>query len=65
VAFVVSGGVDGEVAFCRSHLVDSSCHKLSETQEGVWRERGGISVVWGGGGVGGPVLEEHVSSAGP
>ena len=56
------GGVGGQVAFRRSHLVDSSCHKLPQTQERVRGEGGGIVVVWGSGLVGGPVLEEHVPS---
>jgi len=57
------GGVCGQVAFCRSHLVDSPCHELSKTHEGVWGKGGGVVVVGGCGGVDGPILEEHVPSS--
>jgi len=57
-------GVCGQVALCRSHLVDSPCHELSEAHEGVWGKVGGVVVVGGCGGVDGPILEEHVPSSG-
>jgi len=41
-----------------------SCHKLPWTHKGVWGERGGEVVVRGSGGIGDPILEEHVSGAG-
>jgi len=59
---VEPGGVGGQPAFCRSHLVDPSCHKLSQTHEPVQGEGRGIVVIWGSGRIGGPVLEGHVSS---
>ena len=46
--FVEPGGVGGQVAFCHSHLVDSSHPKLPQAHEGVWREGGGVFVVWRG-----------------
>ena len=49
-----------QVAFCRSHLVEPSCDKLSQTDERVRGEGRGIVVVWGSGRNGDPVLEEHV-----
>jgi len=58
-------GVGGQVALCRSHLMDSAGHKLRQPHKGVWGEGGGVFVVRGGGIVGAPVLDEHVPSAGP
>jgi len=40
--------------------VDASCHELPHTHQGVWGEAGGVLVVRGCGGFGGPILEEHV-----
>ena len=60
---VEPGGVGGQVAFRRSHLVNPSCSKLPQTHERVRGEGGRIVVVWGSGCVGGPVLEVHVPSA--
>jgi len=45
-------------------LKDSPCHELPQPHEGVWGEGGGVFVVQGCWGVDGPVLEEHVPSAG-
>ena len=59
------GGVGSLVALCCSHLVDPSGHKLPQPHKGVWGEGGGVFGVRGGGVVGGPVLDEHVASAGP
>jgi len=59
---VEPGGVGGQVAFCRSHLMDPSCHKPSWTHERMRGEGGGIVVVWGSGRIGSPVLQEHVPS---
>ena len=64
-ALVEPGGVGGQVALCRSHLVDPTCHELPQAHEGLWGEGGGVLVVWGSGRIGGLVLEEHVPSAGP
>jgi len=41
-----------------------SGHKLSQTHKGVRGERGGEDIVRGCGGIGDPVLEEHISDAG-
>jgi len=62
---VEPGGVGGSVALRRSHLMDSPYHELLQTQKGVWGEGAGVSIVRGRGGVGGPVVEGHVPSAGP
>ena len=58
-------GEGSQVALCCSHLVDPSCHKLSQPYEGVVGERGGVFLVRVRGVVGSPVLGEHVLSAGP
>ena len=63
--FVRPGWVGGQVTFRRSHLVDSSCHKLSQAHEGVGGECGGVFVVRGCWVFFGPVLEKHVPSSGP
>jgi len=57
--------VGGKAAFCRSNLVDPPCHALPQFYKRVWGHRGGEHVVRGCGGVSGPVLEGHVSSADP
>jgi len=54
--------VGGQVAFCRSHLVDPPRHKLSQAHEGVGAEGGGIFVVRRRGVFFGPFLEEHAPS---
>ena len=61
---VRQGGLGGQVAFCRLHLVDPPCYKLPQAHQRVWREGGEVVVVGGCGRVGGSVLEEHVPSAG-
>jgi len=43
---VKPGGVGGQVALSRTHLVDPSCHKLPQAHERVWGEGGGVLVVW-------------------
>jgi len=45
--------------------MDSPRHRLPQPHKGVWGEGGGIFVVRGRGVVGGPVLDEHVPTAGP
>jgi len=54
-----------QVTLSRPHLVDSSPHKFTQPHKGVWGKGGGVFVVRGRGIVGDPVLDEHVSSAGP
>ena len=54
----------GQIARRRSHLVYYSGHKLPQSHEGVWGERGGEVVVRGCGGIGGLILEEHFSGVG-
>ena len=44
--------------------MDSYCHELPQTHEGVWGEGRGVLVVRGCGGIGGPIMEEHAPSAG-
>jgi len=56
-------GVGGQVTFCRLHLVDFSHYELPWTHEGVEGVGGGVLVVRGRGGIGGPVLEEHLPSS--
>ena len=63
--FVGPGRVGSQVAFRRSHLMDSSCHKLPQAHKGVGGEGGGVVVVRGRGVFIGPVLEEHESGSGP
>jgi len=63
--FIEQGGVAGQVAFGHSPLRDTYCQMLTEAHEGLWREGGGFLVVWRGGDIGGPVLEEQIPSAGP
>jgi len=58
------GVVGGEVTPCRSHWVDSCRHELPQLLERVRGEEGRVFVVAGGGGVGGPLLEEHLLRAG-
>jgi len=62
---VEPGGVGGQLTLLRSHLMDSSCHKLPQAHEGVRGKGGGILVVWGSGCIGCPVLEKHVHNAVP
>ena len=61
---VEPGGVGGQVVLCRSHLVNSPCHKFPQSHEGVWQEVGGEFIVGGCGVIGGRILEERVSGAG-
>ena len=61
---VQPGGVRGQVALRRSYLVDPPSQELPQAHESVRGEGGGILVVWGCGCILGPVLEEHVPSAG-
>ena len=58
------GGVGGQVTFGSSHLVDPPCQEFSQAHEGVRGEGGWIFVIRGRGGIGGPVLEEHVPNPG-
>ena len=46
-------------------MVDCPCHELPQAHKGVWGEGGEILVLRGCEGVDGPVLEEHIRSAGP
>jgi len=62
--FVRPGGVRGQIALCRSHLVDSSRHKLAQPHQGVWVEGGGVLVVRGRSIIAVPVLDKHVPGAG-
>ena len=58
---VEPGGVGGQRALRRSHLLDSPPHKLSQAY-GVGRGGGGrVLVIRGGGCIGGQVWEDHVS----
>jgi len=50
------GWVGGQVAFPRSHLVDSPRHNLSQAHEGMGGEGGGVVVVGRCGVVSDPVL---------
>ena len=59
------GRVGSQIAFRRSHLMDSSCHKLPQAHEGVGGEGGGVVVVGRCGVFFGPILEEHEPSSGP
>jgi len=61
---VEPGRVGGQVAPCRSPLVDAPCHELPQTHKRVRGEGRGELVIRGCGGVSGRVLEEHVSGAG-
>jgi len=45
--------------------MDSSRHKLTQSQKGVWGDGGGVLVVRERRIVSDPVLDEHVPSAGP
>ena len=54
----------GQVAFCRSHLVDPSPHKFPQAHEGVGGVGGRVIVIQRPGVFFGPVLEEHVPSPG-
>jgi len=57
--------VGGQVAFRRSHLVDSTRHEFPQAHEGMGAEGGGVVVVRGCSVFSGPVLEKHVPSPGP
>ena len=63
--FIGPGRVGIQIAFRRSHLMDSSCHKLPQAHKGMGGEGGGVVVVAGCGVFFGPVLEEHEPSSGP
>ena len=63
--FVGPGWVGSQVAFRRSHLMDSSCHKLPQAHEGVGGEGGGVVGVWRSGVFFRSILEKHVPSPGP
>ena len=63
--FVEPSGMSCQVTLCRSYLVDTSSHKLPLAHEGGRGEAGKVLVVWRSVCVGGPVLEEDVSIAGP
>jgi len=63
--FVGPGRVGGQVAFGRSHLVDSPCHEFPQAHEGMGCDGGGVVVVRRCGVIFGPVLEKHVPSSGP
>jgi len=58
------GRVGSQIAFRRSHLMDSPCHKLPQAHKGMGGEGGGVVVVRGCGVFIGPVLEEHEPSSG-
>jgi len=59
------GWVGGQVTFPRSHLMDSSRHKLPQAQEVVGGEGGGVVVVSRCGVFFCPILEKHVRRSGP
>ena len=54
-----------EAAFGSTHLVNSPGHKFPKAHEGVWGKAGLVFVAGGGGGVGGPVFDQHVSRPNP
>jgi len=56
--------VGREIALGGAHLVDPPGHELPLAHKGVWGQAGGMAVVGGGRGVGGPVLEQPVHCPG-
>jgi len=42
------GGMGCEVALTGPHLVEAPGHELGEAHKGVWCERGGVRIAWGG-----------------
>ena len=54
-----------EVALGSAHMVNSPGHKLPKAHKYMWGKVGGVFVVCGGGGVGGPLPDQHVSCPGP
>ena len=55
---VEPGGVSGQVAFPRSHLMDAACQEFRKTHKGVGGQGGREGVTRGGLGQGGPLAEE-------
>ena len=63
--FVEPGGVVGQVAFSCPHLMYSSRREFVQAHEGMGCQPGGVRVVVGGRGGGGPVFEEEGLGSAP
>jgi len=61
--FVEPGGVSREITFGRAHLMYPPSHKFPQGHKGLRCQVRGVVVIGGGGSVGVPGCEHHVSGS--